>query len=336
MNRAVLFFMVAGGLIVSAAPPGESREADPACNGFSPAANASPIAAPSPDAPAPVDLPGLSNLVTFHDGFISGSAPEGDEGFETLQKLGIRTIISVDGAIPDVDRARAHSLRYVHLPIGYNGMDESRTLELARAVRDLPGPIYIHCHHGKHRSAAAAAAVAVTLGRLNNDSAIARMKVSGTATDYTGLYRCVEVAVPAAPDRLNTAPSDFPEVCKPSSLVDAMVEIDEALDHLKEIQGAGWTTPADHPDLVPAAEAGRLADLQRLLLADAEVQSLPQDFAEWLALGAKHSQSLEDAIIASASAAELSERLKKVSTSCTDCHARFRDPTTPHRSTAPR
>lgn len=40
----------------------------------------------------------------------------------------------------------------IHLPIGYNGFDENRRLELVRATRDAiqEGPVYIHCHHGKH------------------------------------------------------------------------------------------------------------------------------------------------------------------------------------------
>ncbi len=37
----------------------------------------------------------------------------------------------------------------------------------AKAVRDLPGKIYIHCHHGKHRSAAAAATACVTEDTLD-------------------------------------------------------------------------------------------------------------------------------------------------------------------------
>lgn len=49
------------------------------------------------------DLAGLHNVVLFHEGFYSGSAPEGDEGFNTLASIGIKTIISVDGAIPEND-----------------------------------------------------------------------------------------------------------------------------------------------------------------------------------------------------------------------------------------
>ncbi len=108
----------------------------------------------------PSEYKGLHNVVSYAPGFMSGSAPEGDEGFETLRQMGVRTIVSVDGAEPDVKLAKAHGLRYIHLPIGYNGMDHTRTLEIAKAVKqaEADGPVYIHCHHGMHRSAGAAGA----------------------------------------------------------------------------------------------------------------------------------------------------------------------------------
>ena len=72
----------------------------------------------------------------------SGAAPEGDRGFSTLQALGIRTVITVDGARPDVAIARRFGLRYVHLPFGYDGCPSPRALEsfaqCGSAGADLP------------------------------------------------------------------------------------------------------------------------------------------------------------------------------------------------------
>ncbi len=109
--------------------------------------------------------PGLHNVINFSDQLINGSAPEGDRGFDSLKALGIKTIICVDGATPDAARAEARGMRYVHLPIGYDGIDETEGLKLIRAIRDLPQPIYIHCYHGVHRSPAAAAASSAGLNR---------------------------------------------------------------------------------------------------------------------------------------------------------------------------
>lgn len=281
---------------------------------------------PSLDARQPSDFPGLHNVVAYAPGLYSGSAPEDDQAFAALTEMGIKTIISVDGALPDVDRARVHGLRYVHLPIGYNGMDKGRTLEIARAVRDLPGPVYLHCHHGMHRSAGAAGAAAVTLGFLTPAQATAKLKISGTSPSYIGLYQCVAVAAIASMDELNAAPADFPEVWRTTGLVKTMVEVDETFDHLKLIENAGWKTPVDHPDLVPAAEAGRLADLLRNLKDDEHVQAKPAEFTQTLLDATMLASSIEtDLLRSTPDAAGLSGLLHQMNTSCKGCHARWRD-----------
>lgn len=314
-------------------------------------ADASPHASPntSPDAPAPAthvtreapsipmptfdettpqDLPGLHNAVAFHEGFVSGSVPEGEAGFDTLRAMGVRTIISVDGAEPEVALAEARGMRYIHLPIGYNGFDDERKLQLVRATRDAlaEGPVYIHCHHGKHRSAGAAATVAASLGWTTPEAGVERMKVAGTAPNYKGLYACASDAEVISPAMIDDVPANFPSVWTPSSFVKAMVEIDEVFEHLKAIEKAGWKTPADHPDLVPAAEAGRLVDLHRVLIEGDYVGRKPAEFAALMLEGQNQSQAIEDLLVAGTATPEaLSELMKALNASCKDCHVAFRD-----------
>src|SRR5262252_5118249 len=61
-------------------------------------ANPAPILPPPLDADQPSEYPGLHNVVAYALNFYSGSAPEEDVGFDSLKALGIKTIISVDGA----------------------------------------------------------------------------------------------------------------------------------------------------------------------------------------------------------------------------------------------
>jgi protein tyrosine phosphatase (PTP) superfamily phosphohydrolase (DUF442 family) len=286
------------------------------------------IALPAPGEAAPRDYPGIHNAVAFHEGFVSGSVPEGDAGFDTLRAMGVRTIVSVDGAATDVARARARGIRYVHLPIGYDGFDAGRRMQLVRAVRDAmrDGPVYMHCHHGKHRSAGAAATVAVALGWLTPDASVERMKVSGTAPGYTGLYACAARSVPEPAPAIDAVPADFPEVTPPAGFVRAMVEADEAMEHLKAVERAGWAVPPDHPDLVPAAEAGRLADLLRLHVDGDRACAKPAGFGAMLAANAAEAQRLEDALLADPrDAAMLSPQLARIGAGCKECHVKWRD-----------
>ncbi|MFT3787287.1 MAG: hypothetical protein QM770_14140 [Tepidisphaeraceae bacterium] len=273
----------------------------------------------------PTTMPGLHQLVAYGPTLLCGAVPEGDEGFASLAALGVKTIISVDGAQPDAERARKYGLRYVHLPIGYDGMDHERALEIARAVNDLPGPTYIHCHHGKHRSAGAAASTAVMLGFLDREAALARMKISGTAPAYPGLFKCATDAERVGSSDLKSVNTTFPEHAKTSGVVQAMVQIDETFDRLKAIEKAGWKTPTDHPDLVPAAEAGKLADSYRVLAADPELAGHPKEMVDWMNVEAANAAALEAGIVAAAPNAELSSQIKRVAQSCTDCHAKYRN-----------
>lgn len=286
------------------------------------------IPLPSVTDDTPRDYPGLHNAVAYHDGFVSGSVPEGDAGFDTLRAMGVRTIISVDGAEPEVEKAEARGIRYIHLPIGYNGFDEDRALQLARATRDAmkDGPVYVHCHHGKHRSAAAAATVAASLGWQTPERGVERMKVSGTAPNYKGLYACASGARVLAVNVIENVPAEFPSIWKPSGYVKGMVEIEEAFEHLKVIEHAGWVTPRDHPDLVPAAEAGRLADLHRVLGESDYARRRPAKFASLMQECNVRAQALEDLLAAGEKdAATLGDAFKLVASSCRDCHAKYRD-----------
>lgn len=287
------------------------------------------IPLPTLDASKPLDYPGIHNAVAYHDGFISGSVPEGDAGFRTLAGMGIKTIISVDGAVPEVEKANALGMRYIHLPIGYNGFDEDRKLQLVRATRDAmaTGPVYIHCHHGKHRSGGAAAAVAASLGWQTPEFGVDRMKVSGTAPNYKGLYAVAGNATLLNVSTINAVPANFPAIAKPSGFVQGMVEIDAAYDHLKAIEKAGWITPTDHPDLVPVAEAGRLADLYRTLGESDYTKRKPSDFARLLTRSNEEAQKLEDLLAAPGpkDPAALSAQFKLIAASCKECHVKYRD-----------
>jgi hypothetical protein len=210
--------------------------------------------------------------------------------------------------------------------MGYDGLDAEQRIELARAVRDLPGPIYVHCHHGKHRSAGAAAAAAVTLGRMQVPQAIARMHVSGTAPEYSGLFACVQESTVATTQELDSAPNEFPQTHVASTFVQAMVAIDQLVDQMKDVEKAGWQVPAHHADLVPPAIAGLLADHLRVLCEQERVGTRTDQFMQLLKASAAAAQHLEGQVADGKSTLQQrSAALKLLAASCRDCHAKFRD-----------
>lgn len=271
-----------------------------------------------------LEVPGCHNVIRLTPGLISGSQPHGDEAFKALAGLGVRTVISVDGARPDIEAAQAYGLRYVHLPFGYDGVPIERGLEVSRAVRDLPGPIYIHCHHGVHRGPAAAAIATVAVSGWSTDQAIAFMKIAGTSPNYAGLYDSVSgMAIPTKDD-LDAADNTFPATAKVPGFIAAMVDIDRRWDHLKAVREANWQATADHPDIDPPHEALLLLELLTELNRTPEVRAKAEDFRGWMLDAERAGGDLEQALRADDPAAA-EEAFGWIGATCKACHGVYRN-----------
>ena len=48
---------------------------------------------------------GLVNLMRVSEQMFLGSEPHGDEGFKSLHRLGVKTVVSVDGVSPNIESA---------------------------------------------------------------------------------------------------------------------------------------------------------------------------------------------------------------------------------------
>ncbi len=276
--------------------------------------------------PTKIDSAHLPNSYRLTERVISGGQPDGEAAFAQLKELGVKTIVSVDAARPDVVMAKKYGLRYVHLPHGYDGIPDARLQELAKALRDLPGPIYVHCHHGKHRSPAAAAAACVAIGALGADDAMAVLKTAGTSENYRGLYQSVRSAKKIDPRVLDKLQVDFRPTVELPPPAEAMVAIEHTHDHLKTIAAAGWKTPADHPDLDPTHEALLLKEHFAELLRSEAVKKRPSAFQQMMRDGQSAAGELEAALASPpADTKGLVAAFAKVTANCQACHQKFRD-----------
>jgi protein tyrosine phosphatase (PTP) superfamily phosphohydrolase (DUF442 family) len=285
---------------------------------------ATPPALPPVGNRQPATLPGLHNVFHLSAKLYSGSVPEGEAGFRSLRDLGIRTIITVDGARPDVAMARRYGMRYVHLPFGYDGCPLPTATRIVRAVRDLPGPIYLHCHHGKHRSPAAAALVQIALDRASNDEAVAFMRRAGTAPEYTGLYAEAQEYRRPTRAEIDRAPADFPELAPVPPLAEAMVRIDQRFTHLQLAWAEDWGVPKAHPDILPAHEALQLHELFHELTRDGSLAGRPAPFHRDLSAAEAGAAALEAALRAG-QREDATRAMDRVAATCVSCHAVYRN-----------
>lgn len=260
-----------------------------------------------------IDAPSLPNAYRVDDSVVCGGLPDGEAGFAALAGLGIKTIISVDGQVPDVDAATKHGLRYVHLPHGYDGVPADRVLELAKAINDLPGPVYVHCHHGKHRSPAAAAAACVVAGRMDVAAANELLTVAGTSRDYTGLYQSVALAKPVDQQTLAMLKVTFEPIATIPELAASMVQVDAIWDRLKRV---GGNDP--HQALLLREQ---FAEMLRM----SDVADRGELFASHLQRSLDLARELETTVKRSAEADERAVVMERIEADCKACHRQHRD-----------
>lgn len=274
-----------------------------------------------------LDSPLLPNAIWVHPSVMSGGMPDGKPALEELARIGIKTVISVDGIKPDAEGAEAAGLRYVHLPHGYDGISEKRLLEISKAIQELPGPVYIHCHHGKHRSPAAAAAACIALGKIAPSQGPELLRMAGTNPGFRGLVRCVERATRLSPDRLAEVSVDFVSISEVPRLVETMVAIDAIFDRLKEHQQrSGANAPTD-----PTSDALLLKEHYMELHRTESERNAEQEYLALLDRGRRLAEQLEARLHLHRSENSTEGRIladgliQQISDNCSSCHSQYRD-----------
>lgn len=272
---------------------------------------------------AAADEPSRSPLQNFQQPFANfycGGEPADDDAFAELARLGIRTVVSVDGITPNHQAARRHGLRYVHIPIGYAGVESHAALSLTRLVREAEMPIYLHCHHGKHRGPTAAAIAGLAAEKLDRPQAIALLKESGTSKNYLGLWKAVETF------ELPPADTQLPNLVTVSPvriLAHQMATLDRSFDTLAQCQASGWKSPANHPDIVPQ----RLALLVREGLHElgrVQQKMMSSNFYKLSMESEHHAESLRLALVKE-NTDLATKQFVALKQSCVACHQKFRD-----------
>lgn len=282
----------------------------------------------------PEDLPGLDHVYRLSEQIISGAEPTDADALAQLAEWGVRTVVSVDGKVPDVAEAEALGMRYVHIPIQYAGISEDEILKFAKTFRELEPPFYVHCFHGKHRGPAAAAIGRVVLDGLDRERAIAEMRQwASTSGKYEGLYSAVAAAELPTAEATATFAFDFPAEHPFEGLRASMVAMTRTWDHLEWFQDNDWKLLEEHPDLEPVREAEQLVEQFAAAAQDSSAATWTEGFHSLLGTGTEAAADLERALAQSPRDLEAAEAaMESLSVSCRDCHRGYRN----RRASAPR
>jgi protein tyrosine phosphatase (PTP) superfamily phosphohydrolase (DUF442 family)/cytochrome c556 len=283
---------------------------------------------------APKDSDGLHNVYRLSSDIISGSEPHGEAALEDIAKMGVKTVLSVDGKVPDVATAEKYGLRYVHVPIQYKGITDDQIAKIAKTFRELDGPFYVHCFHGKHRGPAAAAIGRVALDGASREEALAEMRQwCGTSSKYEGLYRTIASKdVPTAAETAKFA-FDFESAHKFEGTRTAMIPMGRHWDNITALKKHGWKVDPAHPDIDPLQEATQLHQLFSACQNMPDTATYADDYHGWMQASfdgsAELVKFLTDCRAETCTPEEVSKELTAaydiVSKSCTECHKAYRD-----------
>lgn len=266
--------------------------------------------------------PNLTNLLQVSYRIYSGAQPKTEKAFRDLVQLGVRTVVSVDGSRPDVSTANKYGLRYVHIPIGYDGLSDVACKSLTRVVREADGPYYIHCHHGRHRGPAAAAVASIADGSTDGPNAIAILERAGTSRQYAKLYRDVRSF---QPPNLNDQLPELVAVAEVGSLAHRMAHIDRSLEHLELCAKTRWQSPAQHPDVVPSQEALLLREsFRELVRSVSDSKDYGHEFSGRVAAAEQSATVLQQALVRN-DLSTATSAYQMVKQQCVACHRAHRD-----------
>lgn len=249
----------------------------------------------------------LHNRLEIHPKLMSGAAPVGDEAYAELQRRGVRVIVSVDGQRPDVEAARKHGLRYIHIPIGYDGVGEEACRSALALTRSIDEPMYVHCHHGKHRGPAMAAVIAQSAGWMNRKEAVDLLRQAGTGTQYSGLWRDVDGFQPLP---AGTELPELVEIAEVSTLASHMVDTSVRYEVLVDAMKSGDWNVSDVRLLQEA-----LRESHRV--CNEEMRPAMMKSAELV-----HSM---EAQVTRGDMEELRQSMARLKEACNQCHTRHRN-----------
>ena len=141
---------------------------------------------------------GLPNFHQVNEYIYRGAQPT-DDGWKTLAKLGVKTILDLrredeHSTTAEAQGVEAAGMRYVNVPmVGVVAPTEeqmSKILTLLESHTD--GPVFVHCQRGADRTGAVIACYRIMHDHWENQKALAEAKSDGMSWRQFGLKHYIE------------------------------------------------------------------------------------------------------------------------------------------------
>lgn len=179
---------------------------------------------------AAVKLEGVGNFMKVNDHVYRGAQPT-EEGFKSLAKLGIKTIVDLqatgdDRARDEAKWVKAAGMEYVSVPM--KGMATPKDKDVAKVLalleNESTGPVFVHCHAGADRTGGVIACYRIEHDGWTNKRAFKEAKDMGTTWIHFAIHDYIKDFQPR-----NTAPP-LQEASAPSPATTAATLIPATAD----------------------------------------------------------------------------------------------------------
>jgi len=138
------------------------------------------------------DAPGVPNFHQVDEHIYRGGQPHPD-GFASLAKIGIKTVIDLRGNSPEGNQVQRAGMHYVRLPWSdfKAPSDEQIAAVLALLNNSSGWPVFLHCRRGADRTGTAIACYRITHDHWSNEQALAEAKTFGLSSFEIGMQRYI-------------------------------------------------------------------------------------------------------------------------------------------------
>jgi protein tyrosine/serine phosphatase len=118
----------------------------------------------------------VTNFAKVDASLWRGSQPTA-EGFRSLEKLGVKTIVSFRHDHDDLPLLKGTKLKYLRLPSRAYRPKDAQVARFLKIMQDpANAPVFIHCAQGRDRTGFNAAAYRMVLQGWSAEDALAEMK----------------------------------------------------------------------------------------------------------------------------------------------------------------
>lgn len=140
--------------------------------------------------------PGLPNFHEVNEGVYRGAQPRA-EGWNSLAKLGIRTVIDLRPEREHSCKAEQHAvesagMHYISVPLnGFHAPSDAQISKVLALLDDSPGPVFLHCRRGADRTGTVMACYRIRHDGWGNLRALREAVSYGMSWTEFGMHRYV-------------------------------------------------------------------------------------------------------------------------------------------------